>query len=638
MMVSMEAYLRRGQRRVQGWLLSPAVRKAGWVLAYGGGGFLLSGAGLMGQAQPIALGLLCAVTGAPAALVCLGAILGYPFFWGQAGNQGIVWTAAGGVLTAMLAGKEDELPLMKPVIAAFFTLVTGVAFRFLLGERTSIPVAVVRMAVAMLTGMLFAQARACRDAITDWLVEGVVVLALAQAAVTPWLNLGYIAAGALAVNAAFPAAALAGLGLDLAGVTPAPMTAALCLAYFLRLAPLPQRWQRYAAPGAACAVVMVVCGAWDPTPLPGLLLGGAAAALLPARPELIHRRGETGLAQVRLELGAEVMATVQSLLLEMGPVPIDREALLEKAVHRSCDSCSARGKCEQREGLTVAVLEHPLDADCRKPGRLIPELRRAQDQMRNLRADRERQGEYRSALIQQYRFLGDFLRSLADMLPRRGEAAQVCFRAEVSARSRGKERANGDKCLAFPGPGCRYFVLLCDGMGTGLGAAQEGETAAGLVRKLLVAGFPADHALRTLNSLLALRGSAGAVTVDLAELRLDTGIAAVYKWGAAPSWVLTRRGAEKIGTATPPPGIRVSQTRETMEKLSLRRGEALILLSDGVDGEDALRRSDLTPDAPPGELAAKILEKGCADAEDDATAAVIRLRPAYLGDSIPPTG
>ena len=71
----------------------------------------------------------------------------------------------------------------------------------------------------------------------------------------------------------------------------------------------------------------------------------------------------------------------------------------------------------------------------------------------------------------------------------------------------------------------------------------------------------------------------------------------------------------------------------TVEKLSLRRGEVLILLSDGVDGEDALRQFSLTPDAPPGELAAKILERGCQNAEDDATAAVIRLRPASLAIS-----
>ena len=147
------------------------------------------------------------------------------------------------------------------------------------------------------------------------------------------------------------------------------------------------------------------------------------------------------------------------------------------------------------------------------------------------------------------------------------------------------------------------------------------------------AGFPAEHALESLNSLLALRGTAGAVTVDLVELRLDTGTAGIFKWGAAPSWVLTRSGVQKIGTAAPPPGISAGENRMTVEKLSLHRGEVLILLSDGVDGEGIQHLLDLSPDAPPGELAAEILERGCGNAEDDATVAVIRLRPVSL-----PTG
>lgn len=635
MMVSMETYLRRVQRTVQRLMLDPRVRSGGAVLAYGGSGFLLSAASLMNFPQPLAMGLICTATGWRALVMSLGAMVGYPTFWGQAGNQGIVWSAAGGLLALLLGKKEEvkEQPLMMPVIAAFLTAVTGLAFQVIVRDDTPLVIHFLRVALTLLTGALFTQALRCRDAITDWLVGCVAVLALAQVAPVPYLGVGYIVAGALAVGSAFPAAALAGLALDLAQITHVPMTAVMCMAYFVRMIPFDKKWQRYAAPGAACLAVMAVCGVWDLTPLPGLFLGGGLGAFLPARPEIVHRRGETGLAQVRLELGAEVLASTQRLIMEMEPPPIDEAALLDKVRSHACAGCSARKACTEKENLTASMLEHPLDADCRKSGRLIPELRRAQEQLRYLKAERQRRQEYRAALVQQYRFLGDYLRALADRLPRRGEQTQISFRVEVSARSRGKERANGDKCLAFAGPGCRYYVLLCDGMGTGLGAAQEGHTAGTLLRQMLTAGFPPEHSLRTINSILALRGSAGAVTLDLAEVRLDAGTAVIYKWGAAPSWVLYRNGAQKIGTATPPPGISVTEARETAEKLSLRRGEALILLSDGVDGEGALRQSDLTPDAPPGELAAKILERGCGSGEDDATAAVIRLRPTSLAIS-----
>jgi serine phosphatase RsbU (regulator of sigma subunit) len=302
---------------------------------------------------------------------------------------------------------------------------------------------------------------------------------------------------------------------------------------------------------------------------------------------------------------------------------------VDKACARACDSCSVRRNCRQRETLSVHHLDFPLDADCRKQGRLLPELRRAQEQRKAMLADRQRQKEYREALHQQYRFLEEYLRSLADRLPRRMERPQVEFRIEVSSRSRSKERTNADICLAFSGSGCRYFLLLCDGMGTGLSAAREGQEAAALLQQMLTAGFPAEHALKTVNSLLVLRGSGGAVTVDLAEVHLDTGHVHMYKWGAAPSWLLSRGKAEKIGTAAPPPGLGMNGPGESVRKLSLRRGEVLILVSDGAEIGEPLRREACRP-WPPGELAEWLLRE-CKDAgEDDATVAVLRLSPRQL--------
>ena len=173
-----------------------------------------------------------------------------------------------------------------------------------------------------------------------------------------------------------------------------------------------------------------------------------------------------------------------------------------------------------------------------------------------------------------------------------------------------------------------YYILLCDGMGTGKEAAKAGQRAGELLRKMLAAGYPPEHALRSLNSLCALQGQAGAVTVDLAELRLDTGKAVIYKWGAAPSYVISRGEPIKIGTAAPPPGLSVTEGRETVEKLSLRRGETLVLLSDGAGGEDALRLCWERAGEPVSELAAKILESSQTDGADDATVAVVRLSRA----------
>ena len=201
------------------------------------------------------------------------------------------------------------------------------------------------------------------------------------------------------------------------------------------------------------------------------------------------------------------------------------------------------------------------------------------------------------------------------------------YAPKVSIYGNKPESDNGDRCLRFAGTGCRYYVLLCDGMGTGPGAVREGKTAADILKRLLCAGFPPEHALKTLNSLCALRERAGAVTVDLCSLQLDTGRATLYKWGAAPSYLVSASGARQVGMVTPPPGLSVLEHREHTESVSLRRGEALVVCSDGVVHEDTLRHCSECCGQDPAILGQRLLEHSRITGEDDATAAIISLLP-----------
>ena len=145
---------------------------------------------------------------------------------------------------------------------------------------------------------------------------------------------------------------------------------------------------------------------------------------------------------------------------------------------------------------------------------------------------------------------------------------------------------------------------------------------------MLSAGFPAHHALNSLNSLCALRERAAAVTVDLTEIDLDTGKTVLYKWGAAPSYLVSGGSAERIGATVPPPGLWVHQEQESVHRVTLRRNQQLVLVSDGVEELDALRCCSEAAGKAPGELAARLL--GCArpGRGDDATVVVVDLIPA----------
>ena len=111
-----------------------------------------------------------------------------------------------------------------------------------------------------------------------------------------------------------------------------------------------------------------------------------------------------------------------------------------------------------------------------------------------------------------------------------------------------------------------------------------------------------------------------------AHLRAGTGT--LYKWGAAPSYLRRSGGVEKIGTATPPPGLEAARGRVPgQDELSLREGETLVMVSDGAWGEETARRLADFTEGSVRDLASCLITMGETDAEDDRTAVAVRLRP-----------
>ena len=631
MMTTITSYVRQARHMIRRVSLDPRLRLWAGRIGQFLSGFLLSAASLGSRSQPFALALTLSTGGMNAVMTALGAGLGYLLFWGRSGYASIFWMLPG-LLFALLLGEQKPHPMLLPALGALIVSATGL-WAQLSGESVPpVPIYLLQVGLGFGATLLFCIVRQRRDPVCDWLAAGCAVLALAQVAPVSWLNLGFVAAGIMGAGGAFPAAALAGLALDLAQVTKAPMTAVLCVAYFLRMLPWGRRWMENLTPALGFVLVAMLTGVRGYTPLPALVQGGILAVLLPDRAPLAHRRGESGIAQVRLELAAGVLAQTQQLLLEVRENPIDEAALMLRTAERACGSCPCRKGCKDRENaarisaqeLHRTVLTYrDLPFSCRKTGRILAELQRTQEQLRFLKAGRERQSEYRSAVAQQYRFLSSYLQSLSDKLGRRCRIPTIRHAAKVQVYSNRPQADNGDRCLWFAGTEGRYYVLLCDGMGTGLGAVDEGTTAAQMLRTMLCAGFPAEHALGSVNSLCALRGRAGAVTMDLAEIMLDSGRVTVYKWGAPPSFLISNLGAEKIGTAGPPPGLSVTDQRESVERLSLRRGELLVLTSDGAGGEEALR--SVTTTTEPGEIGRRLVEVVSDERTDDATAVIICL-------------
>lgn len=239
-----------------------------------------------------------------------------------------------------------------------------------------------------------------------------------------------------------------------------------------------------------------------------------------------------------------------------------------------------------------------------------------------------RLAESRQILCDQYRVLSRLLQNLAE--PSQAQAEPDQYAPEIGFRATGLRGSNisGDYGASFRA-GEWYYLLLCDGMGSGEQARDEAVSASALLKELIESGIDAHDAMQTINGLYILRDGGGFAAIDLLQVSLVTAEGFLHKWGAAPSFLKFGRTVQRLGSALPPPGLGVGRSYgPECLRVSLQRGEALILTSDGVDAELASRYLLGCGELSVRELAAGVVGSSEDAMPDDRTAAVLRLRLA----------
>ncbi len=235
-----------------------------------------------------------------------------------------------------------------------------------------------------------------------------------------------------------------------------------------------------------------------------------------------------------------------------------------------------------------------------------------------------RLNDARLASCEQYTLMSSFLTHLSDQLYAPGTIENYCVELSVQATGRHGSMASGDRGAAFAGFGGSYYVLLCDGMGTGSAAARESENASALLRLLLISGMEPEPALRSLNDIYLLRDNGCFSTIDLLSVDRTSGNATLYKWGAAPSYLKRANGARSLGGTTLPPGTGEGSDMEVLH-FSMEHGSTLLLMSDGLSGKETRQRLESCRSLHPKDITAAVFA-GRPDPDDDCTAVAVRLR------------
>lgn len=293
--------------------------------------------------------------------------------------------------------------------------------------------------------------------------------------------------------------------------------------------------------------------------------------------------------------------------------------------------CRAAAPIMQRGTAVREDFPEEFVQRCRHMEGFITAVNQELDASRSKRQLRNRLQEGRRILANQYLFLSRFLGKMAE-----DTGKSVCGTAQfipqfaVASACKAGSSVCGDRGASFQDRRNHFYVLLCDGMGTGKAAGAESGRAVRTLSGLLESGVAPDTAMEILNGFYVLQESSVFSTVDLLQVDLVSGGAVLYKWGAPPSYLKNGEGVRKIGTAVPPPGLSVTSeyTAEQL-RLSLSAGETLVLVSDGAFGEETEQRIGGFRGSTARELAQYIVNGAAGQAQDDVTAAVLRLRPDF---------
>ena len=127
-------------------------------------------------------------------------------------------------------------------------------------------------------------------------------------------------------------------------------------------------------------------------------------------------------------------------------------------------------------------------------------------------------------------------------------------------------------------------LALADGMGSGEAAHREAAMTVRLLRQFLEAGIEPGPALKTLNTALSLRGESGGgfTTIDLLALQRASGQAALYKYGAAPSYLKRSGSVSRYTGQSLPAGLQAVREAPECTRLQLTAGSFFVMVSDGI--------------------------------------------------------
>ncbi len=199
------------------------------------------------------------------------------------------------------------------------------------------------------------------------------------------------------------------------------------------------------------------------------------------------------------------------------------------------------------------------------------------------------------------------------------------------------ETVCGDSVFRFKTDDMKYFIIICDGMGSGATARSESMLTGSLLKQFLCAGLNPKTAIAMVNSSLSLKQDRDMFSsVDMVCIDLTSGKTEFFKIGGAKSFIRHDYDVETVFCESLPVGMLSNVSVVSVNKL-LNSEDVIIMMSDGVSDtefgvftSEKMKKLLADEDKTTEELADTImkttLKKRGNIAKDDMTVAAIQIK------------
>lgn len=201
------------------------------------------------------------------------------------------------------------------------------------------------------------------------------------------------------------------------------------------------------------------------------------------------------------------------------------------------------------------------------------------------------------------------------------------FSAAVGAYQipRGNNRVCGDCYEYFTDSAGVMYVILSDGMGTGSRARVDSAMACSVLSKLLKCGVSIKTALQIVNTVLMVKSADESfATLDICRIDLNSGEGVLYKAGAAITYIKSEDRLVRAALSSAPAGLG-GQLNVPAQKFTVKKGDAVIMMTDGVVPDEQWLSRELSRRVAPAEIAERIAKAARVDGKKDDDISVVAM-------------